>query len=79
MSRDDFLKGTNRIVTRDWHIHKWMRHKAPSSVLFNEKKHFHSFGYEAEAHFNENINSGALDKWYFFQNFKCDILKNVRH
>ncbi|XP_076082445.1 heat shock 70 kDa protein 12A-like [Mytilus galloprovincialis] len=77
MSKDEFQGKTKHIETRAWRVDRWTRHKAPTSVLFDEWKHFHTFGYEAEEHFHEYVKSGSLDKWYFFQNFKLEISKQA--
>ena len=44
--------------------------KAPSVVLFDEKKNFHSFGYEAENVYSELALDNEHHKWYFFKRFK---------
>lgn len=44
--------------------------KAPTVVLFDEKKNFHSFGYEAENVYSELALDNEHHKWYFFKRFK---------
>ena len=44
--------------------------KAPTCVLFDEKKNFHSFGYEAENVYSELALDNEHHKWYFFKRFK---------
>ncbi|KAL4230976.1 Heat shock 70 kDa protein 12A [Mactra antiquata] len=44
--------------------------KAPTVVLFNEKKEFQSFGYEAENEYSELALDHEHEKYYFFKRFK---------
>lgn len=53
-----------------------MSMKAPSCVLFNPQKEFHSFGYEAEDHYSHLANSGVHENWYFFSRFKMRLYEN---
>lgn len=47
--------------------------KAPTVVLFDENKKFHSFGYEAENTYSELALDGEHHKWYFFKRFKMRL------
>ncbi|XP_045203603.2 heat shock 70 kDa protein 12B-like [Mercenaria mercenaria] len=47
--------------------------KAPTAVLFNEKKEFESFGYEAENQYSEYALDGEDRKHYFFNRFKMKL------
>jgi hypothetical protein len=47
--------------------------KAPTAVLFNEKKEFESFGYEAENMFSEYALDGEDRNHYFFNRFKMKL------
>ncbi|XP_053389070.1 heat shock 70 kDa protein 12B-like [Mercenaria mercenaria] len=44
--------------------------KAPTAVLFDARKRFHSFGYEAEDKYYELAAENEHRDWYFFRNFK---------
>ena len=54
-----------------------LSHKAPSTVLFNPKKEFHSFGYEAEDKYNKLTDDRAHYDWYCFTTFKM-LLYNAQ-
>ena len=47
--------------------------KAPTCVLFNEKKEFHSFEYEAENNYSELAMDGEHESWLFFKRFKIRL------
>lgn len=47
--------------------------KAPTVVLFNEKKEFQSFGYEAENEYSELALDGEHQHFYFFSRFKMRL------
>ena len=47
-----------------------MSHKAPSCILFDKNKQYHSFGYEAETKYNQLVQEGDHYEWYFFTTFK---------
>ena len=47
--------------------------KAPTCVLFDENKNFHSFGYNAEDAYSELALDGEHEKWYFFKRFKMRL------
>lgn len=47
--------------------------KAPTAVLFNEKKEFESFGYEAENLYSEYALDGEAMNYYFFHRFKMAL------
>ena len=44
--------------------------KAPTCVLFDKNKKFHSFGYEAENVYSELALDNEHQQWYFFRRFK---------
>ncbi|XP_019336363.2 heat shock 70 kDa protein 12B isoform X1 [Alligator mississippiensis] len=46
--------------------------KTPTCILFNEKKEFKKFGYDAVMKYN-TLPSSEAPKWYFFQNFKMKL------
>lgn len=48
-------------------------YKAPTCVLFDENKAFHSFGYEAEDTYSELALDDEHQKWYFFKRFKMRL------
>ncbi|XP_053389262.1 heat shock 70 kDa protein 12A-like [Mercenaria mercenaria] len=47
--------------------------KAPTVVLFDENKKFHSFGYEAENTYSELALDDEHHKWYYFKRFKMRL------
>lgn len=79
MSRNVFLSEKKMVEGKEWHIDRWTRNKAPTSILFNESQLFHSFGYEAESFYHDHFGSKNpnMDKWYFFQNVKSNISEKV--
>lgn len=44
-----------------------------SCILFNKKKLFHSFGYDAENKYSELTLDEQHQEWYFFKNFKMSL------
>ena len=50
-------------------------HKAPTTVLLNPKKEFHSFGYDAENKFSELSLDCEHNDWYYFRRFKMELYK----
>lgn len=50
--------------------------KTPTCILFNEKKEFKKFGYDAVMKYN-TLPSSEAPKWYFFQNFKMKLYNQV--
>ncbi|KAI6079683.1 Cytoglobin-1-like protein [Aix galericulata] len=46
--------------------------KTPACILFNQKKEFSKFGYDAVMKY-KSLPSSEADKWYFFQNFKMRL------
>jgi hypothetical protein len=50
-------------------------HKAPTTVLLNPKKEFHSFGYDAENKFSELSGDDEHHDWYYFRRFKMELYK----
>ena len=50
-------------------------HKAPTTVLLNPKKEFHSFGYDAENKFSELSGDEEHNDWYYFRRFKMELYK----
>ncbi|XP_061181125.1 heat shock 70 kDa protein 12B-like [Saccostrea echinata] len=51
-----------------------MSPKAPSSVLLNPDKTFHSFGYKAEEEYASLVENEEHQDWYFFTNIKMRLL-----
>ncbi|KAL4230349.1 Heat shock 70 kDa protein 12A [Mactra antiquata] len=47
--------------------------KAPTIILFDEQKKFHSFGYVAEDTYSELAMDDEHHKWYFFKRFKMRL------
>uniref|UniRef100_A0A7M4E054 Heat shock 70 kDa protein 12A-like n=1 Tax=Crocodylus porosus TaxID=8502 RepID=A0A7M4E054_CROPO len=50
--------------------------KTPTCILFNEKKEFKKFGYDAVMKYN-TFPASEAPKWYFFQNFKMKLYNQV--
>ncbi|XP_041272562.1 heat shock 70 kDa protein 12A-like [Onychostruthus taczanowskii] len=46
--------------------------KMPTSILFNQKREFKYFGYDAVMKY-KSLPSSQADSWYFFQNFKMQL------
>ncbi|KAK3109141.1 hypothetical protein FSP39_023794 [Pinctada imbricata] len=44
--------------------------KTPTTVLFDDEKNFHSFGYEAETKYAELLEDDEADGWFYFKHFK---------
>ncbi|XP_035984694.1 heat shock 70 kDa protein 12A-like [Fundulus heteroclitus] len=47
--------------------------KSPTCILFDEDKRFLEFGYKAKTAYS-NMRRGTAEKYYFFEDFKWDIL-----
>lgn len=47
--------------------------KAPTVVLFDENKKFHSFGYEAENTYTELSLDNEHHNWHYFKQFKMRL------
>ena len=60
-------------VTNKWECGSLLSHKAPTSVLFDEEAHFHSFGYEAEEKYMELAEDEDVEDWFYFQRFKMKL------
>ncbi|XP_063413780.1 heat shock 70 kDa protein 12A-like [Mytilus trossulus] len=55
---------------------RWLiSHKAPTTVLLNPKKEFHSFGYDAENKYSELSLDGEHHEWYYYRRFKMELYK----
>lgn len=59
-----------KIICPTWNTGAWMNYKAPTCVLFDDKKKFRKFGYEAQTYFKENPDKHDMTKWYYFEHFK---------
>ncbi|XP_063447156.1 heat shock 70 kDa protein 12A-like [Mytilus trossulus] len=51
--------------------------KVPTVLLFDSRKKFHSFGFEAEDKYEELLNTNKADKWYFLKGFKMQLYSAV--
>ena len=51
--------------------------KAPTSVLLDDERKFHSFGYEAEAKYGQLIEDEEGDEWSLFRKFKMVLYNNT--
>ncbi|XP_052807091.1 heat shock 70 kDa protein 12A-like [Mya arenaria] len=52
--------------------------KAPTIVLFDKAKRFHSFGYKAETKYNDLANGDEHKGWRYFKRFKMTLFQNNR-
>lgn len=69
--------GTDQIRQVFWGIeHGLKTPKTPTCILFNQKKEFSKFGYDAVMKY-KSLPSGEADKWYFFENFKMRLYNTV--
>uniref|UniRef100_A0A8B9Q019 Heat shock 70 kDa protein 12A n=1 Tax=Apteryx owenii TaxID=8824 RepID=A0A8B9Q019_APTOW len=61
-------------VKRDWETitHGLKTPKTPTCILFNEKREFRKFGYDAVMKY-KSLPCSKAHKWYFFQNFKMNL------
>ncbi|NWW95897.1 HS12B protein, partial [Rhynochetos jubatus] len=65
--------GTDQIHQVFWGTeHGLKTPKMPTCILFNEKKEFRKFGYDAVMKY-KSLPSSEADNWYFFQNFKMKL------
>lgn len=65
--------GTDQIRQVFWGTeHGLKTPKTPTCILFNQKKEFSKFGYDAVMKY-KSLPSSEADKWYFFQNFKMRL------
>lgn len=56
--------------------HGFKTPKTPTCILFNQKREFRKFGYDAVMKY-KNLPSSEADNWYFFQNFKMKLYNTV--
>lgn len=66
---------TNSVTLNEWtgNLPIDSKAKAPSTILCNEDKTFHSFGHDAEKFYAEQASHKAHTKWYRFRNFKMAL------
>ena len=58
------------ILGYNWNSGEFLNYKAPTCVLFDPDKTFHSFGYEAINYYHNNTERKKLQNWYYFEHFK---------
>lgn len=51
--------------------------KTPTTVLLDQKKKFHSFGYAAEDKYSELAEDDQHHGWYYFRRFKMMLFQNI--
>ena len=76
ITKDDYEKcmGDNsKIHCPTWAAPGGRTYKAPTTVLFQPDKTFHSFGYEAEKFYHENSENIDFKEWYYFKHFKMKL------
>ena len=73
--QDEYEKNiTNpKILCNTWIGGKVIGEKAPTCVLFNSDKKFHSFGYDAVAFYEQNAHRENFRDWYYFEHFKMKL------
>ncbi|NXY45626.1 HS12B protein, partial [Ceuthmochares aereus] len=68
---------TNQIRQVYWGTeHGLKTPKTPTCILFNQKKEFKKFGYDAVMKY-KSLPSSEVDNWYFFHNFKMKLYNTV--
>ena len=87
--RSDFTKDPLSISTTNWENEGDGTHKVPTTILFDDKQRFHSFGYAAEKKFADLANAdesdeeeerkpeGDVTKWFYFRRFKMALFKEA--
>ncbi|XP_062606580.1 heat shock 70 kDa protein 12A-like [Saccostrea cucullata] len=72
------------INTKSISLNQWMgnmvpdpRAKAPTTVLVDKDKSFHSFGYEAEEFYAQRVCQKNHEDWYRFRNFKLILYEET--
>lgn len=51
--------------------------KTPTCILFDPKKEFVAFGYEAQNEYSALVSEqGNWTEWYYFENFKMSLYEN---
>lgn len=70
------------IQTKSISLNEWVgnlvpdsKAKAPTTILFSNKKTFHSFGYQAEEFYAEQVRQKKSEDWYRFRNFKMILYR----
>lgn len=74
----DFREDPLRITTNHWTSKaagSWVSCKAPSCILFDKDQQYDSFGYEAEAKYNQLVQNQEHYDWYYFSTFKMLLYK----
>ncbi|NWT85599.1 HS12B protein, partial [Lanius ludovicianus] len=65
--------GTDQIRQVYWGTeHGLKTPKTPTCILFNQKREFKYFGYDAVMKY-KSLPSSQADSWFFFQNFKMQL------
>ncbi|KAL4230294.1 hypothetical protein ACF0H5_010678 [Mactra antiquata] len=76
----DFKTDPLKIHTQNWttgsHSAHGMSLKTSTCVLFNEKREFHSFGFEAEDVYTALAVEDQHHEWYYFKQFKMYLYQN---
>ncbi|KAL4221821.1 Heat shock 70 kDa protein 12A [Mactra antiquata] len=60
-------------IDQAWHGSAEMGLQAPTTVLMDTGKRFHSFGFEAESKYKTLTLKNEHNNWYFFQHFKMKL------
>uniref|UniRef100_A0A8B9Q926 Heat shock 70 kDa protein 12A n=1 Tax=Apteryx owenii TaxID=8824 RepID=A0A8B9Q926_APTOW len=69
----DFGTSYSQIRQVFWGVeHGLKTPKTPTCILFNEKREFRKFGYDAVMKY-KSLPCSKAHKWYFFQNFKMNL------
>lgn len=62
-----------RINSFNWSADFRLLKKTSTCILFNKKKQFDSFGYEAEDKYSQLAEMEEHQEWYFIKNFKTTL------
>lgn len=85
----DYKKDPLTIYSTTWENDGNGTQKTPTSILFDDKEKFHSFGYEAEKKYSDLAAADELDedednesdmdyrKWFYFRRFKMALFRAV--
>ncbi|KAL5018159.1 hypothetical protein ScPMuIL_003881 [Solemya velum] len=74
--RSDFQKKPTAIQLHRWSFGNVSYNKVPTSILFDEFRNFHSFGFEAEQNYAKLAAAGTHKDWYLFRKFKMALYRN---
>jgi len=71
--RSELDVSVTNIHAPTWQADEYLSVKNSTCVLFDHRKNFHSFGYEAEATFMDLVEEKKHKDWYYFRRFKMKL------